>query len=497
MKAEDIIWGGNNKCVIRLKSDIGLEPCTLVSIEYDYMKEVYFLQRDMDRVDIIAAENVLEMLNNIYLTGSAPTTMVWVIDREELDYIIEIKVFQDEISFGKLNTIKIKICDDVINKMRARDKENPIEYLNNAFKYGDRVFVRGYGKGGAYFTILSADRALSIRQIENEYIATNLVRYNKSMADKEAVFILRGALLFVDSSRSAFVSGEVARKMEVITSGGRYFDIWDAYNGLECIFAFRQSTESGVLKYSSCTCALTDVFEYCFMLDGLDTEAFPEGVQIDCTENEAILKIDSFTKAEQLNKLRSISIGTFDRIENGKCYIIDREHDSKKNLPSQGYLFISVVGDAVRLSRREKAKADIITRQSPINNLAMLIDQGVVTDIQTRHEAPVTGMLMRKMKGREFNEEQRKAIEVAINTPDIALIVGPPGTGKTTVIKAIIARFEEYYKKHNDKNVPKILVTSFQHEAVENVIVDMEGNGLPPERKDGKRDGADKNPKLA
>lgn len=268
--------------------------------------------------------------------------------------------------------------------------------------------------------------------------------------------------------------------------------IWDAYNDLDRIFAFRQATENGVLKYSSYTCQLTDAFEYCFTIEGTDVEDFPEGTQLDCTDNEDILKIEKFTKADEISGLRSVSVGVFDRIENKKCYIVDREHDSKKNLPSQGYLFVSVVGDAVRLSRREKAETDIITRQSPINNLAMIIDQGAVSDMQIRYEAPVTGMLQRKFAGRDFNEDQRKAIDVAINTPDIALILGPPGTGKTTVIKAIIARFEEYYKKHNDKKVPKILVTSFQHEAVENVIVDMEGNGLPPERKGGKHDGTDR-----
>lgn len=60
-------------------------------------------------MDISAAENVIEMLNNIYLTGTAPTTMVWVVDKEEnLNYIIEIKVFREEITFGKLNAIEIK-----------------------------------------------------------------------------------------------------------------------------------------------------------------------------------------------------------------------------------------------------------------------------------------------------------------------------------------------------------------------------------------------------
>lgn len=45
---------------------------------------------------------------------------------------------------------------------------------------------------------------------------------------------------------------------------------------------------------------------------------------------------------------------------------------------------------------------------------------------------------------------------------------------------------------NNITDIPKILVSSFQHEAVENVIVGMDGNGLPSERKGGKRDGNDK-----
>lgn len=492
MKAEDIIWGGNNKCLIKVSRDIGLEPGTLVSMEYDYVREVYTLKHNNETVDVIATDSVREMLNNIFLTGSTPTTMVWVVDREALEYIIEIKIFQDEIVFDRLSSIEIKITDEVIDKMRARDQENPIEYLNRAFKYNNCVFVKGYGRKGASFTLLSNDRALNIRQDNNEYVATNLVRYDKNRAETEAVYILKGEIAFVDSSHSAFVSSEVARKMEVITSGGEYFDIWDAYNDLDRIFAFKQATENGVLQYKAYNCELTDSFEYCFDIDGAEIDSFPEGVHIDCTDDDEILDVANFTQADQLGKIRSISIGIFDRVEDGKCYIVDREGDSRKSLPAQGYLFVSIVGDAVRLSRREKAKNEIVTKQAPINNMAMIINKGATNNVQVRHENPVTKMLLDKFPNRTFNEDQRNAIAVALNTPDIALILGPPGTGKTTVIKAIIARFEEYYKNHNEKSIPKILVTSFQHEAVENVIVDMEGNGLPPERKGGKRDEGDK-----
>ena len=138
-----------------------------------------------------------------------------------------------------------------------------------------------------------------------------------------------------------------------------------------------------------------------------------------------------------------------------------------------------------------KAKADIITKQSPINNLAMIIDKGVGTDLQSRHEAPITGMLSRKFEGREFNEDQRKSHRRLLRQR-ISLDIGTRELVRQIQDQGHTMRFEEYYKKHNDKNVPKILVTSFQHEAVENVIVDMEGNGLPPERKGGRRDGTDK-----
>ena len=498
MKAEDIIWGGNNKCPIRLKRDINLEPGTLVELNYDYTKEEYTLVYGADRVDLVVSENVKEFLDNIYLTGSVPTTMVRVIDRgtsadEKLEYLIEIKIFQSLVTFDELSSITIKIGDSIIDKMRVKDKEDPIGYLNRAFKYGDRLFVKGYGNGkGKAFTLLSTDRALHVRMENGEYVAVNLVRYDKQKAEDDAVYILKGQVSFVDSSHTAFVSAEVSKKMDAITSAGEYFDIWDAYNDLDRIFAFKQATENGVIPYTSCTHKLTDAFEYCFEVSVDDADIFPDGAVIDCTDDDEILNIDKFQQADQFKQIHSVAVGVFDRIEDGKIYIVDRESDIQKRIPSQGYLFLSVMGDAVRLSRREKAKSEIVTNQTPIHDLARLIDKGVATGVQTKHEIPVTNMLTRKFPDKDFNEDQRKAIEVAINTPDIALIMGPPGTGKTTVIKAIIARYEEYYKKYNDKKIPKILVTSFQHEAVENVIVDLDGNGLPSDRKGGKRNGQDK-----
>jgi hypothetical protein len=78
---------------------------------------------------------------------------------------------------------------------------------------------------------------------------------------------------------------------------------------------------------------------------------------------------------------------------------------------------------------------------------------------------------------------------VALNTPDIALIQGPPGTGKTTVIAAILERLNEIADKRGTRIKGQILLTGFQHDAVENMIDRLSLNGIPVP-KFGKRSGA-------
>ena len=208
MRAEDIIWGGNNKCVVSLSRDIDLDAGTLVNFSYNYVREVYVVENKMERADVILSEQTKEMLDNIFLTGSIPATMVWVVDKEDnkLNYIFEFKIFQNEIVFGELASIEIRIGDEVIDKMRVKDKEDSIGSLNRAFKYENRVFVKGYGRKGASFTILSTDRALRVRQENNEYVATSLDRYDRNQADLDAVYVLKGNISFVDSSHGAFIA---------------------------------------------------------------------------------------------------------------------------------------------------------------------------------------------------------------------------------------------------------------------------------------------------
>ncbi|MGT2430370.1 DEAD/DEAH box helicase [Cupriavidus basilensis] len=88
---------------------------------------------------------------------------------------------------------------------------------------------------------------------------------------------------------------------------------------------------------------------------------------------------------------------------------------------------------------------------------------------------------------------QEQAIKVALETPDIALIIGPPGTGKTQVIAALERRISELGEQQNVQH--QVLISSFQHDAVENALHRTEVFGLPG-IKVGGRKAADGNDRI-
>jgi len=64
-----------------------------------------------------------------------------------------------------------------------------------------------------------------------------------------------------------------------------------------------------------------------------------------------------------------------------------------------------------------------------------------------------------------FNDDQHKALDLCLRAKDYALILGMPGTGKTTLIAEII--------KILVKNGKKILLSSYTHSAVDNILLKL------------------------
>ena len=137
----------------------------------------------------------------------------------------------------------------------------------------------------------------------------------------------------------------------------------------------------------------------------------------------------------------------------------------------------------MQIERRERARDKIKRGKAAIPTLGLILNGSLeniekFTDSNLDKIVSLTPFVKEKIFKNEPTQKQKEAIEIALNTPDIAVIQGPPGTGKTTVITAIIERLNEIVNK-KENNRGKILITSFQHDAVKNVISRLRINSLP------------------
>lgn len=145
-------------------------------------------------------------------------------------------------------------------------------------------------------------------------------------------------------------------------------------------------------------------------------------------------------------------------------------------------LAFSILGDQVQIERRMMARSAIIEGKSAMPHLGLLIEEGATLP-PGRDQRPSTRPLSSFVESKVFpknspTKTQRRAIKLALDTPDIMVIQGPPGTGKTTVITAIIESLNQEVDK--SKSVQgDILVTGYQHDAVENLLNRLSVNDLP------------------
>jgi hypothetical protein len=128
----------------------------------------------------------------------------------------------------------------------------------------------------------------------------------------------------------------------------------------------------------------------------------------------------------------------------------------KRRIPPTGELEIvpnsvifNVQREAVKMFRDGKARNPHL--------LPILVDHCYQSYQVTKH--PHAGL----------NAEQRAAFQHALTVPDLLLVLGPPGTGKTYTIAEII-------RHHCSLNKKRVLVTAHTHKAVDNALLRLTGN---------------------
>ena len=328
-------------------------------------------------------------------------------------------------------------------------------------------------------------------------IVAESIAYLKDKYDIPVDIFVAPEIKFVPMSDFTEVNDALSADLEKISNPASYFARWEAYDALSKKLLDAESEEFGELPYTSFSFrsevnGVTYEFEISEELD----DSFI-GKEIGASEKETVKEqLDNSARPK-----RQVGVGQIKKISENRITTFLEADDNTDWIPANGVLKLYTAGDRYIMARRLAARERMLKHQSPIKSIVALIESGATSFEPLaswgNHKA-VTEELKRNFKrAGDLNQEQIEALQTAINTPDIALIQGPPGTGKTTVIKAIAERFREIFEanekqlqKANPEHIlrsPKILISSFQNEAVDNAISAPLPGDIPAYRKTAKR----------
>lgn len=338
------------------------------------------------------------------------------------------------------------------------------------------------------------------------YVATGLTRYSRT--PDRAIRLARGRLTFHDWTQTGQVRLLAEAQLKALTSSeSSYLRKWDAFGEMEGEIFLNRAREIGALEFThpvpnkNGTVSAQIVAASVAALDALASGQLEE-LDLVAAVPEYIWN-NQMTFAEFTQSLvqrEEAAPGNTRRLGEASQRLqvdsYDRESRTltlrTESLPPVGTLVMSTTGDVAQIRRRERARRLILEGRSANPQLGLIIeDKGEVTALRSpqRIEA-LSGFVRAKVFSQPPTDKQELAIDVALNTPDIALIQGPPGTGKTTVIAAILERLNELSSQNGTLDPGQVLLTGYQHDAVENMIDRISLNGIPVP-KFGRRSGGE------
>lgn len=335
----------------------------------------------------------------------------------------------------------------------------------------------------------------------NSIFITSRLKAQRNDPDR-ALRLAKGRLRFVDWTQAGQVQILAKAQMTALTQDdSSYLKKWDEFGDMEGELLLRQAREVGSLQFEgmtqrrdgTVTVLISQASDSSWI--ALGKGAVPEVELVD--ELPDYLKIENFSfkdfagGIEQSDELKL-------REERSYFSVVGFDKETRvltlktETLPREsGTLILSLAGETAQIKRRMAARQAILEGRAANPQLGLLIEeQGQIARTREPQKTPpLTAFVRKKVFRNDPTVMQERAIEVALNTPDIALIQGPPGTGKTTVIAAILERLNEIADKRGTRIKGQILLTGFQHDAVENMIERLSLNGIPVP-KFGKRSGA-------
>ena len=382
-----------------------------------------------------------------------------------------------------------RVADDLHRKGRIAlpAVPNAVEWLNEEF-----VLSSGLQDSGRVFAVIHArgdDRKLQLhgrryqadltRSAEGPIIVDRLAeRPRNSM---EPIAVLAGQIAFVDGEDPASAIPHLDRTLldSAVTSYGAYLDLWRLYSEKEWHRDVTRAAAISAVRYSSCQAISQEGGGWNLAIDqkSLSTlqdawrEHATDDDQVEIDESAPDWTSDRYTDLSTVDKRKRVRARP--QFTSGGLLL---PTDDWLEPPSTGYVYLSLTGNRTQQERRDRARRAIESGLGVPTLNRLLQDMPLPRQRQSNLEG-LSSYARQSFKAGKATVKQELAIKVALNTPDVALIIGPPGTGKTQVIAALERRLAELNEGH--AIAQQVLISSFQHDAVENALGRTDVYGLP------------------
>ena len=431
------------------------------------------------------------------------TRVVWIADRQNEDIFLQAHTFQLELRIG----LQIGIDEQAVDKaqklnQRIKTSKELVDWLTEQCLLPpiDSREVRAFLSAGKEhsketpkaFILHGHSVRVYVKRVPSPdgdgevFVVDRVARSGRT--SRHPIAHVEGNIQFTDATVAAWARGEgVSELQQLVAEETSFLELWKKYGVLEGNSILNEARTIGAIAYQGWEQRPDG--DFCFYIDGDSKKQLArledkDSVEV-AEEVPALLSDPSLTWEEFEGSQRGQHrISTSFRGEVvgsphvGRGEVVLRSDSDSEHPPLRGFLFPSIQGDHRRLERRKDAEEKISALKCHLPIAHLLI--GARVPVPRRNELPA---LTPKVRDKLFSEnpptpKQKEAIRVALNTPDIAVIQGPPGTGKTKVIEAIVERLNEELDTLGAGS-GQILVTGFQHDAVENALNRIDVNGLP------------------
>lgn len=459
-------------------------------VDFQIIDNQLYLIENSTKPVLLRTENTTQVEAIIHLLQYKKSSLIRIDNVNGKSVLLTIFTYPNVINFNNNETFTISIQSSIEMQLKQLNisKNNLISFFTSEFMVDGKCFVLT-SKDQNKFTLVGERYFCYLEKTKQNIVQVVELRGRRLNSPVHgAITLLTGNIVFQDLiSDNSQLTRETNKKfMEGIKDTHELLRLWELYSELEIEALKQEVNELGYVKYKDAyfSTGMNGKNRLVFILESNVPEGFFQtnlglvavseehfNVNDITASGKSVFLGDTIIRSSQTEKLK----------KNELCIQLSGDVDV---FPESGYIMGSFYGSKIMGQRREQALTKINDCKTPMVDLKLLLQTGESSKTIMKHYQPINYELLKKIFGNKkinFTERQRKAIDIAVNTPDIAIIQGPPGTGKTTVIRAIIARLGMIHKGE-----VKILVSSAQHDAVDNAIENVEYGGLPVNRLGGK-----------